>query len=315
MLVVLPRLTGQTAVTSWMLDPFALAVVVLAAGLYGLGVVRARRSGHRWSIARTCAFGLLGLGTIVVATMSMFAVYAKVLFWPATTANIMLDLVAPIGLAVGDPIGLARRASSSSRPDRLRRVLASRLLRFWTFPLVSSVAVLSSELSIYFTGYFRAALAHQVIWQLMHLQLLVTGLLFVVPMLTGQELLPRWCTPGLRVLLVFVDGLFDSVPGLLILFSRPLLAGAWYAVQIRSWGPSLRLDQQLAGGLLFTLAELVSLPFVIAVFVEWWRSERVSTAELDARLDAAEASAARSRAGGTGAAESTRPWWETEDRS
>lgn len=313
MLVVLPRLTGQTALSSWTLDPFALVAVVLAAGLYGWGVVRARRSGHRWSIVRTSAFGLLGLGTIVVATMSMFAVYAKVLFWPATTANIMLDLIAPIGLAVGDPIGLARLASSASGLDRLQRVLASRLLRFWTFPLVSSVAVLSSELSIYFTGYFRAALAHQAIWQLMHLQLLVTGLLFVVPMLTGQELLPRWCTPGLRVLLVFLDGLFDSVPGLLILFSRPLLAGAWYAAQARDWGPSLRLDQQLAGGLLFTLAELVSLPFVIAVFVEWWRSERVSTAELDARLDAAEARSAANRADGSGPPPSGRPWWETEN--
>ena len=305
---VLPRLTGQTALTSWTIDPFALVLIVLAAGLYGRGIFLARRNGHHWSVGRTCVFVSVGLGSIVLATMSMFAVYARVLFWPATTANIMLDLIAPIGLAVGDPIGLARLASSARGLDRLRRVLASRLLRFWTFPVVSSAAVLGSEMSIYFTGYFSAALAHPAIWQLMHLQLLVTGALFVVPMLTGQELLPRWCTPGLRVLLVFVDGLFDSVPGLLILFSRPLLAGAWYTAQIRDWGPSLRLDQQLAGGLLFTLAELVSLPFVIAVFVEWWRSERASTAELDARLDAAEA-ATRAVGGDAG---STRPWWENQ---
>lgn len=304
MLEVLPRLTGQTALASWTIDPFALVLVVLAAGLYGRGILLARRNGRRWSIGRTCVFVAVGLGSIVLATMSMFAVYARVLFWPATTANIMLDLIAPIGLAVGDPIGLARLASSARGLDRLRRVLASRLLRFWTFPVVSSAAVLGSEMSIYFTGYFTAALAHPAIWQLMHLQLLVTGALFVVPMLTGQELLPRWCTPGLRVLLVFLDGLFDSVPGLLILFSRPLLAGAWYAAQIRNWGPSLRLDQQLAGGLLFTLAELVSLPFVIAVFVEWWRSERVSTAELDARLDAAER-----RQKESDAPSMTQPWW------
>ena len=313
-LEVLPRLTGRTAFTSWRLDPFALAVVLLAAGLYLNGIRAARRRGRRWSLPRTAGFVGLGLGAIVIATMSMLAVYARVLFWPATTANILLDLVAPLGLAVGDPIGLARLSLTDRGRSRLEAVLASRFLRFWTFPLISSAAVLSSELSIYFTGYFQAALAHGAIWQLMHLQLLVTGLLFVVPMLTGQELLPGWCTPGLRVLLVFLDGLFDSIPGLLILFSTPLLAGEWYAVQARDWGPSLRLDQQLAGGILFTLAELVSLPFLIAVFVEWWRSERTRTAELDAQLDAEDAERARSAAStGPGPSpERERPWWETE---
>ncbi len=302
---VLPRLTARTALTSWTLDPFALAFVLVAGLLYLGGVVRARRRGIDWPLLRLGLFVLVGLGAIVLATMSMFAVYAKVLFWPATCANIMLDLIAPLGLALGDPIGLARICLAGSGLRRLDVVLGSRALRFWTYPLVSSAAVLSSELSIYFTGYFRTALAHQPIWQLMHLQLLVTGLLFVLPMLTSQELLPRWATPGVRVLLVFVDGLFDSIPGLLILFSRPLLAAGWYARQPRSWGPSLRLDQQVAGGLLFTLAELVSLPFVIAVFVEWFRSERVKTADLDARLDRLE----REEPGS-----GSRPWWETERR-
>lgn len=302
---ILPRLTGTTALTSWTLDPFALAFVLIAGLLYGIGVARARRRGTGWPLLRLLLFVLVGLGGIVLATMSMFAVYAEVLFWPATCANLMLDLIAPLGLALGDPIGLARVALGDPGRRRLDAVLGSGPLRFLTYPLVSSTAVLGSELSIYFTGYFTAALAHEPVWQLMHLQLLVTGLLFVLPMLTSQELLPRWATPGVRVLLVFVDGLFDSIPGLLILFSRPLLAASWYARQPRSWGPGPRLDQQLAGGLLFTLAELVSLPFVIAVFVEWWRSERVSTAELDARLDRLE-----QQDPGSG----SRPWWETERR-
>ena len=306
---VLPRLTGATAISSWTLDPYALSVVVAAAGLYAHGVRRAAHAGQHWPVGRTVAFFGLGLGTVVLATMSMFVVYARVLFWPATTANIMLDLVAPLGVALGDPIGLARVSLTLRGRARMERTMVSRFVRFWTFPLVSSAAVLASELSIYFTPYFSAALAHEVVWQLMHLQLLATGMLFVIPVLGAAELLPRWCTPGVRVPLVFLDGLFDSLPGILIMVSPALLAGGWYTAHPRNWGPSPRFDQQLAGGLLFTLAELVSLPFLVAVFVGWWRSERTATAELDARLDAAEAAA-------VGSAQDkdalSRPWWEAD---
>jgi cytochrome c oxidase assembly factor CtaG len=205
-------------------------------------------------------------------------------------------------------------------------VLSSRVLRALTFPLVSSAAVLASELSIYFTPYFQTALAHEGVRQLMHLQLLVTGSLFVLPMLTGQELLPRWCTHPIRAALVFIDGLFDSVPGIVVMVSGTLVAGHWYAAHPRNWGPALRRDQQIGGGLMLTLAELVGLPFLIAVFVEWWRAERARTAELDARLDrelvpaadrptVADTARAAGIAGAAAAAagpEMVRPWWETE---
>ncbi|GAA3180404.1 hypothetical protein [Streptomyces ramulosus] len=41
----------------------------------------------------------------------------------------------------------------------------------------------------------------------------------------------------------------------------------------------------IGGGLMLTLAELIGLPFLIAVFAEWVRSARDRTAVLDARLD------------------------------
>jgi hypothetical protein len=49
-------------------------------------------------------------------------------------------------------------------------------------------------------------------------------------------------------------------------------------------GAPLERDQQIAGGLMFTLAELVGMPFLTGVFVTWWRAERSKTAGLDARL-------------------------------
>ncbi|ARF53734.1 cytochrome c oxidase assembly protein [Streptomyces gilvosporeus] len=343
----LPELTAGRLVGSWQFDPYALVLVLLLGGLYAAGVVRLARRGERWPVARTVAYAGLGLGAIVVATMSGLAVYDHELFWPAAVQNIVLDLIAPLGLALGDPLALALRALPERGPvsRRLRAAASGRVLRLLTFPLVSTVLVLASELAIYFTPYFSTTLRHGPLHELMYLQLLVTGSLFVLPMLTREELLPAWCSHPVRALLVFLDGLVDAVPGIVVMTSGTAIAGGWYATQHRPWDPSPQQDQMIGGGLMLTIAELVGLPFLIAVFVEWVRAERAKTAALDARLDRELATTAGTATGvatvsgpvsageaagtatvngpvsGTPAAqetaaapqpEMTRPWWETD---
>lgn len=293
----MPELTLSRFVETWRLDPVALAAVLLLAAFYAAGVRRRRRSGDTWPVPRSLAFAVLGLGTIVVATMSSLAAYDQLLFWSAAVQNVLLGVVAPLGLALGDPIGLAG--------------VELRGLRLLTYPLVSSVLVLVSELTIYFTPYFETALRDNTVRQLMHLQLLLTGCLFMLPMLTRQEVLPHWCTHPVRAALVLFDGLLDSVPGIVIMTSGTLVAGHWYAARHLDWEPSLHYDQMLGGGLMVAIAELVGLPFLIAVFVEWWRADRAKTAELDARLDSELAPAAAAEAPSEGP-ELTRPWWETD---
>lgn len=336
----LPELTGARFLSSWQLDTVALVAVLLLGAAYAYGVRRKRRVGEPWPLWRIAFFYVFGLGTLVFATMSALAVYNRVLFWPAAVQNILLDLFAPLGLALGDPVGLAGPGG------RLARAFSSRPVRALTYPLVSSVLVLVSELTIYFTPYFATSLGNGPVRQLMHLQLLLTGCLFVLPMLSRQELLPRWCSHPVRALLVFLDGLFDSVPGIVVMTSGTLVAGHWYTQHPRTWGPSVHHDQMVGGGLMLTLAELVGLPFLLLVFVEWWRAERVRTAELDAALDreAVLVAAAGSAGSGVGAdsgsgspvgdggasaapspappsspspapavPEMTRPWWETDE--
>jgi putative copper resistance protein D len=338
----LPELTGTRFLDTWQLDGVALAAVLLLGAAYGYGVWRKVKAREPWPLWRIAAFYVFGLGTLVFATMSALAVYNRVLFWPAGMQNILLDLFAPLGLALGDPIGLAAPGS------RLRRAFSSRPARVLTYPLISSVLVLVSELTIYFTPYFAHSLAHDGVRQLMHLQLLLTGCLFVLPMLSRQEMLPRWCSHPIRAALVFVDGLFDSVPGIVVMTSGTLVAGHWYSAHPRTWGPSVRRDQMLGGGLMLALAELVGLPFLLMVFMEWWHAERDRTAALDAALDreaartapaagvpspaavpatatppdgsrpatdpsAAPAGAAAVTAAAAEPPATTRPWWETDE--
>ncbi|MBK3577083.1 cytochrome c oxidase assembly protein [Streptomyces sp. MBT65] len=309
-----PQLTVGRLFSSWQADVPALLVVVLLGGLYGWGVLRLRRRGEAWPVARTAAFAVLGLGTLVVATMSALAVYDRVLFWPAAVQNVLLDLIAPLGLALGDPLRLALRALPERAAARAQGALTGRLLRLLTFPLVSTALVLTTELTIYFTPYFETALADDWLHQLMYLQLLLAGSLFVLPVLTREEALPAWCTHPVRAGLVFVDGIIDAVPGIVVMTHGTLIAGSWYLAHAPSWAPDVQHDQQLGGGAMVGIAELVAVPFLLAILVQWARTERVETVALDRRLDTelervTPVEAVASPEG----PELVRPWWETEN--
>ncbi|WP_373304361.1 cytochrome c oxidase assembly protein [Streptomyces anandii] len=312
---------------SWQLDVPALLLVVVLGALYGAGVLRVRRRGGPWPFARSAAFGLLGLGALVVATMSALAVYDHVLFWPAAVQNILLDLVAPLGLALGDPLRLAVEALPERGAGRVRRVVTGRVVRVLTFPLVSTVLVLATELVVYFTPYFATALRVGWLHELMYLHLLAAGCLFVVPVLTHEQTLPSWCTHPVRAGLVFLDGIVDAVPGVVVMTHGTLIAGAWYLHHAPTWSTDVHHDQQIGGGAMLSIAELVALPFILAILVQWARAERAQNAVLDRRLDeqlvrvvpqpgAAPTGTAPSTAAAASAApgpELVRPWWETED--
>ncbi|MET9144794.1 cytochrome c oxidase assembly protein [Streptomyces sp. NPDC004042] len=309
--------------TSWQPDVPALVLVAVLGGLYGWGVLRLRRAGRSWPVARLAAFVVLGLGALVVATMSALAVYDHALFWPAAVQNVLLDLLAPLGLALGDPLRLAVEALPGERAARLRRAVTGPVVRVLTFPLVSTVLVLTTELVVYFTPYFATALRVGWLHELMYLHLLAAGCLFVVPVLTREQALPAWCSHPVRAALVFLDGLVDAVPGVVVMTHGTLIAGAWYLHHAPAWAPDVHRDQQIGGGAMLTIAELVALPFLLAVLAQWARAERLRNAVLDRRLDAAAAGeavasaavdpAAPSEALPVPDAERVRPWWETED--
>ncbi|MEU7054690.1 cytochrome c oxidase assembly protein [Streptomyces sp. NPDC046197] len=309
-----PELTTGRLLSSWQPDVPALLLVAVLGALYGWGVVRLRRRGERWPLARAVAFGALGLGALVVATMSGLAVYDHVLFWPAAVQNILLDLVAPLGLALGDPLRLAVEALPGDAAARVRRTMTGRVVRVLTFPLVSTLFVLATELTVYFTPYFATALRVGWLHELMYLHLLAAGCLFVVPVLTHEQTLPAWCTHPVRAALVFLDSVVDAVPGLVVMTHGSLIAGAWYLHHSPSWAPDVHHDQQVGGGAMLGIAELVAVPFLLAILVQWARAERVQTVALDRRLDAelAPAVAAEPHPGQVPPPGLVRPWWETE---
>jgi cytochrome c oxidase assembly factor CtaG len=302
---VLAPLTPLTLLTSWRFDPLGVAAASALSIVYGVFLVRAHRRGAKWHWLRTMMFLILGVATLAYATCGALAVYRSSLFWVAATQAAVLSAVTPMGLALGDPITLAGKALGDKGARRLHHGLAGPLPRILMFPLVSSLVAVGSLIVVFFTGYFTASVSSTLVADVLYLQLLVTGLLVVLPLL-GEDMLPPWCTHPVRALVAFVDGLLDAIPGVLVMTAPGLLAPGVTGFTSRTWGPAAGLDQKIGGATMIAVAEVVGLPLLAAVFVSWVRADDADARRTDAFLDA--------RAEESAEPLLERPWWESDPR-
>src|SRR5580692_1146278 len=119
-----PELTVTRALTEWTLDPWMLVLIVLLGGGYLAGVRRVRDN-TAWPVARPIWFCGLGLGFLIIATMSWVGVYQSVLLYPRAVQTVLLVLVVPLFLALGRPVTLAATVFPRAG-GRLRGVIRSR---------------------------------------------------------------------------------------------------------------------------------------------------------------------------------------------
>jgi putative copper resistance protein D len=310
-MTVLAPLTVGRFILSWRFDPWVATVVAVMLVAYLAGVRAARRRGTEWPRARTAWFVLLGLVTIVVATMSSLAVYSRVLLWPMALQVTLLLTIVPVGLGLGDPLGLVTAALSPAGARRWHRVLDARLVRVLTFPAVSPLLAVGTQFVVFYTGYIGAAQHHDSVLRLLQLQLVVTGCLFALPLL-GVEVLPSWCTQPVRMTFAAIDGLLDAIPGIAVMTSGSLLAGGYYGTVSRSWGPTRQWDQTIGGGLMLTVAEVVAVPFVAILYRAWIREDATNAAAVDRALDLAELTPDATTGVTPEVPAAGRPWWEVD---
>jgi cytochrome c oxidase assembly factor CtaG len=297
-----PELTAVRALTSWTLDWGGLALTALLGAPYLLGLSRLRGSGRGWPLGRALAY-LAGLVVLCIATMSFLGAYAHVLFWVTAVQVALLVTVVPVLVSLGAPLSLLR-AASPRLAGRADRFLASAPVRALTFPVVAAVLVAAVPFAVYFTPLFEASLRHGAVYWLLHAALVAAGLLFFWPVL-AVDAEPRVPYPVLAVI-VLVETLVDSVPGIVLWLGTGLLAPGYYRDVGRTWGRSLLSDQRFGGVMLWAIGEVVGLPLLALVVVGWVRADAREAAQVDAELDRAEAEA-EAEARGTGTPETPGP--------
>jgi putative copper resistance protein D len=317
--------TASDLLTAWSADPEGLALCLLAVLPYALLVRHAARAGVRPSSWRVVLYAVLGVGTLAYATCGPPAVFRADVFWLGALRVGVLATVTPVGLALGDPVGVLRRL----HPDGdhvLLRVLHGRVARVLTFPAFSTLLATGTLLVVFVTPVFVRSVTSPAVGVVLDLVLLGTGLLFVVPLLV-EDLLPAWATPPVRTFLAFVDGLLDAVPGIVVMTATTLLSPGYPGFSSGVSGLDPLLDQKLGGGALIAVAESVGLPIIAAVFLEWVRSDERDARASDlledetSRAATAQPRPETSSSDGVGATQSASPaeggsglWWEQDPR-
>jgi cytochrome c oxidase assembly factor CtaG len=285
-----PELTLGRAFTSWTLDLPVLIVALLAAYCYLTAARRIRTGGQPWPAIRPVFFVGLGLGLLIVATMSWIGVYQNVLFWVRSVQTVFLLLLVPLFLALGRPLTLVIAALPRSAGSRIEAALRGRAARILTFPLVTAAVLITTPFLLYFTGWYAAAFQNDLVRELTYVALIAPGFLFFWTLLRVDPV-PREYPYLVSLWITGAEVVFDAFLGIAVIADQSLIAGTYYRALARPWGPSLRTDQVLGGGALWILGDLVGLPFLAAMLIQMIKEDEAEAAEIDAALDARDAAA------------------------
>src|SRR6201994_4258611 len=295
-----PPLTVARGFTQWMLDPWMLALVLLLGAAYLAGVYRGRGRGNRpgpgaarWPVARVVNFGL-GLAIVVIATMGSFGAYAGVLFFMRSFQTILLLMLAPLFLALGQPLTLFIEVFPRAG-QRLERAVRSRVARWLTFPAITTLALVAVPFVMYFTGWYTAVFHSVAVRELTFLALMLPGYVFFWTLLRVDPV-PKIYSYGVSLWITAFEVVGDAFLGLAVIADTGLIGSAYYHALARPWGLSLRTDQIVGGGTLWIFGDLVGLPFLIAQLIQFIREDEAEAAVVDAELDAREAARDAARA-------------------
>ena len=275
-------LTVLDLLTSWRPDPLALLLVVLLGG----GYLWARRRVAVWPRARSLAFYGVGLGSLLLVSVTFVGVYDDVLFWTRSTQIIVLLMVTPLGLAMGGPLSLLRQGLGEGGRARLDRAVASRGVRLATHPAAGSVLMLTLPWLLYFTAWYPTVLRNSGIDALTRLALVAVGFVYFYGRLQLDPV-PRRYPHLIAFTISLTEVIFDAALGL-VLWLGPQVALDYYAALGRTWGPSLRDDQIYGAGILWIGGDLAGLPFLAALLRRMIATDSEEAAEVDRQLDEAE---------------------------
>jgi cytochrome c oxidase assembly factor CtaG len=320
------------AFTEWTFDPTMTALVVILGVAYIAGVRQQKRQQKRqqqgrqqgqkqgqpqgqpqdWPLARRIWFLGLGLGFLVIASMSWVGVYQPVLMYARAVQTVLLVLVVPLFLALGRPISLAI-AVFPGAGRRIEAAIHSPVARILTFPAITTLALVAVPFVMYFTSWYTAVFHSATVRELTYLALLAPGFVFFWTLLRVDPV-PKKYSYAVSMWITGAEVIGDAFLGLAVIADQNLIGASYYHALARPWGPVLSTDEVLAGGVLWVLGDLVGLPFLAAQLIQMMREDESEAVKIDADLDAKEAELETAAVSGDVPAEEVKPWWEEDDR-
>jgi putative copper resistance protein D len=280
---VLPPLTAGRLAGEWTVDPVALLLLFASAAAYLAGVRALVRRGDRWPVGRTAGW-LSGLLIVAVATMSGLGTYDTTLFSVHMVQHLLLNMVAPLPLALAAPVTLALRTLPPRGRAALLAVLHSRPARVLTSPFVVLPLFVGSMYALYLTGVYGQSLRHPWLHDVVHVHFLVTGFLFAA-VIVGVDPIPGRPSHVGRIFTLLAAVPFHAFLGVALLSGSTVLGDGWYEAHPRSWGSSPLSDQHTGAGVMWTAGELINLVLLLAAVAQWMRADEREARRKDRQAD------------------------------
>nr|WP_199430585.1 cytochrome c oxidase assembly protein [Qaidamihabitans albus] len=277
--------------TDWRFDlVYGTAAIVLAAG-YVAAVLRLRRRGDAWPAGRTAAW-LLACLVLLIATSSGLGRYAPAMFSVHMGNHMLLSMVAPVLFVLGGPVTLALRAlpaAGRQAPPGPREWLVafvhSPVSRVLTHPIVALCLFVGSFYGLYYSGLFDSALNYHWAHLAMNAHFLLAGYVFFWPVI-GVDPAPRRLPPLGRLGLIFASIPFHAFFGVILMNMQTVIGESFYRGLQLPWVENLLTDQRLGGGIAWASGELPVLMVMVALLVQWARTDEREARRRDRREDA-----------------------------
>ncbi|MCH9667732.1 MAG: cytochrome c oxidase assembly protein [Actinomycetia bacterium] len=274
----------------WRFDLLFGTAALVFAIVYLAAVYRLRRRGDAWPAGRVVAW-LLGCLVLLVATSSGIGRYIPAMFSMHMVAHMLLSMLAPILLVLGAPVSLALRALPVAGRDAppgprewLLAALHSRVSRTLTNPFVATALFIVGFYGLYFGGIFDATAGSHGAHIVMTLHFLLSGYLFYWVVI-GVDPTPRPIPPIGKLAMVFASLPLHAFFGVILMGTPSVMGGDFYRSLQLDWHTDLLGDQRLGGGIAWAAGEVPLVVVMVALFVQWRRSDRRTAKRLDRAAD------------------------------
>jgi cytochrome c oxidase assembly factor CtaG len=274
----------------WRFDLIFGTAALVFAGLYLAGVWRLRRRGDAWPTGRTVSW-LLGCATLLFVSSSGMGRYMPAMFSMHMAAHMTLSMLVPILLVLGGPVGLALRAlpaAGRGEPPGMREwilaALHSRISTILTNPVVATALFVAGFYGLYLGGLFDAAVGSHIGHVVMNVHFLASGYLFYWVVI-GVDPTPRPIPSLAKVAVVFASLPLHAFFAIILMSMEKVLGENFYRSLHLSWHTDLIGDQRLGGGMAWAAGEIPLVVVMIALLVQWSRSDRRTARRLDRAAD------------------------------
>jgi putative copper resistance protein D len=224
-------------------------------------------------------------------TSSGLGRYMPAMFSMHMIAHMLLSMLVPILLVLGAPVTLALRAlptAGRNAPPGLREwllaALHSRVSRVLTNPFVATALFIVGFYGLYFGGIFDAVVGSHAAHLAMNVHFLLSGYLFYWVVI-GVDPTPRPLPPIAKLAMVFASLPLHAFFGVVLMGTNTAIGGDFYRSLALPWHTDLLADQRLGGAIAWAAGEVPLVVVLIALFVQWRRSDDRTARRLDRAAD------------------------------